>query len=73
MVDDVAEMHARPRERALHVEQAMRRVRTSGRAHGEYMDALKTFEAKEQKLQADIGVDKYASYRVIGIEGIEQK
>jgi hypothetical protein len=28
---------------------------------------------KEQKLQADIGVDKYASYRVIGIEGIEQK
>ena len=37
------------------------------------MDALKAFEVKEQKLQADIGVDKYASYRVIGIEGIEQK
>ena len=35
--------------------------------------ALKAFEVKEQKLQADIGVDKYASYRVIGIEGIEQK
>ena len=37
------------------------------------MDALKAFEAKEQQIQADIGVDKYASYRVIGIEGIEQK
>ena len=37
------------------------------------MDALKAFEAKEQKLQADLGVDKYASFRVIGIEGVEQK
>ena len=37
------------------------------------MDALKGFEAKEQKLQADLGVDKYASFRVIGIEGVEQK
>jgi hypothetical protein len=37
------------------------------------MDALKGFEAKERKLQADLGVDKYASFRVIGIEGIEQK
>jgi uncharacterized protein (DUF1330 family) len=37
------------------------------------MDALKAFEAKEQKIQTDVGVDKYASYRIIGIEGIEQK
>ena len=37
------------------------------------MDALKAFEAKEQKLQADLGVDKYASFRVVGIEGVEQK
>jgi uncharacterized protein (DUF1330 family) len=37
------------------------------------MDALKALEAKEQKLQADSGVDKYASFRVIGIEGVEQK
>ena len=37
------------------------------------MDALKAIEAKEQQIQTDVGVDKYASYRVIGIEGIEQK
>lgn len=37
------------------------------------MDTVKAFEAKEQKLQADLGADKYASFRVIGIEGVEQK
>ena len=37
------------------------------------MDAVKAFEAKQQKLHADLGVDKYASYRIIGIEGVEQK
>jgi len=36
------------------------------------MDALKAFYAKEQKLEADVG-DKYASFRAIGIEGVEQK
>jgi uncharacterized protein (DUF1330 family) len=37
------------------------------------MDALKAFEAKERKLQAEVGVDKYASFRVIGIEGATSK
>jgi uncharacterized protein (DUF1330 family) len=36
------------------------------------MDALKAFDAKQQRLDADIG-SKYASFRGIGIEGIEQK
>jgi uncharacterized protein (DUF1330 family) len=37
------------------------------------MDALKAFEVKETQIQSDVGADKYASFRVIGIEGIEQK
>jgi len=36
------------------------------------MDAVKAFYAKEHQLEADVG-SKYASFRVIGIEGIEQK
>jgi len=36
------------------------------------MDALRAFYVKEQRLEADVG-DKYASFRAIGIEGIEQK
>jgi len=36
------------------------------------MDALKTFAAKQKQLEADIG-EKYASFRGIGIEGVEQK
>lgn len=36
------------------------------------MDSLKAFEEKEQKNIADVG-SKYASFRVIGIEGVEQK
>ena len=36
------------------------------------MDAVKAFEAKQKQLEADIG-DKYASFRAIGIEGVEQK
>lgn len=36
------------------------------------MDALKAFAAKQKQLEADIG-DKYASFRAIGIEGVEQK
>jgi uncharacterized protein (DUF1330 family) len=36
------------------------------------MDALKAYNAKQQRLEADIG-SKYASFRAIGIEGIEQK
>jgi uncharacterized protein (DUF1330 family) len=36
------------------------------------IDALKAFYAKEQQLEADVG-DKYASFRAIGIEGVEQK
>jgi len=36
------------------------------------MDAFKAFFAKEQQLEADVG-DKYASFRAIGIEGVEQK
>jgi uncharacterized protein (DUF1330 family) len=36
------------------------------------MDALKAFATKQQQLEADIG-DKYANFRGIGIEGVEQK
>jgi hypothetical protein len=36
------------------------------------MDALKAFYAKETQLEADVG-KKYASFRSIGIEGVEQK
>jgi len=36
------------------------------------IDALKAYTAKEQPLEADVG-DKYASFRAIGIEGVEQK
>jgi uncharacterized protein (DUF1330 family) len=36
------------------------------------MDALKAFQEKENENVADVG-SKYASFRVIGIEGIEQK
>ena len=36
------------------------------------MDALKAFYVKEGQLEADIG-HKYASFRAIGIEGVEQK
>lgn len=36
------------------------------------MDALKAFAEKQKQLETDIG-DKYASFRGIGIEGIEQK
>jgi uncharacterized protein (DUF1330 family) len=36
------------------------------------MDAVKAFYVKEGQLEADIG-HKYASFRAIGIEGVEQK
>jgi len=36
------------------------------------MDTLKAFAVKQKQLEADIG-DKYASFRAIGIEGVEQK
>jgi len=36
------------------------------------MDTVKAFEDKEGRNVADVG-SKYASFRVIGIEGIEQK
>jgi len=36
------------------------------------MDTLKAFYAKEKLLETNIG-NKYASFRAIGIEGIEQK
>jgi uncharacterized protein (DUF1330 family) len=36
------------------------------------MDALKAFYGKEKQLEADVG-NKYASFRAIGIEGVEQK
>jgi len=36
------------------------------------MDTLKAFYAKEKLLETDVG-NKYASFRAIGIEGIEQK
>ena len=36
------------------------------------MDAVKAFYAKQHQLDADVG-SKYASFREIAIEGIEQK
>jgi uncharacterized protein (DUF1330 family) len=36
------------------------------------MDALEAFEAKQKQLEADVG-SKYASFRAVGIEGVEQK
>ena len=36
------------------------------------MDTLKAFAAKQTQLEADVG-KKYASFRAIGIEGVEQK
>ena len=36
------------------------------------MDTLKAFGVKQKQLEADVG-NKYASFRAIGIEGVEQK
>ena len=36
------------------------------------IDAVKAFEEKQKQLEADVG-NKYASFRAVGIEGIEQK
>ena len=36
------------------------------------MDAAKAYNAKQRQLEAEVG-DKYASFRAIGIEGVEQK
>ena len=36
------------------------------------MDAIKAFYDKQHQLDVDVG-SKYASFRVVGIEGIEQK
>ena len=36
------------------------------------MDAVKAFYNKEARLEADVG-RKYASFRAVGIEGVEQK
>ena len=36
------------------------------------MDAVKAFYTKEHQLEADVG-SKYASFRIVGVEGIEQK
>jgi uncharacterized protein (DUF1330 family) len=36
------------------------------------MDAVKAFNEKQERLEADIGA-KYASFRAIAIEGVEQK
>ncbi len=36
------------------------------------MDALKAFYDKQKPLEADVG-SKYASFRIIAIEGVEQK
>ncbi len=36
------------------------------------MDALKAFFVKEKQLEADVG-NKYASFRAIGVEGVEPK
>ena len=36
------------------------------------MDAVKAFYAKEQQLEADLG-HKYASFRAVGIEGVQPK
>ena len=35
-------------------------------------NAVKTFEVKQKQLEADVG-NKYASFRAVGIEGVEQK
>jgi uncharacterized protein (DUF1330 family) len=36
------------------------------------MDSLKAFNVKQQQLEAEVG-NKYASFRAIGIEGVEPK
>jgi uncharacterized protein (DUF1330 family) len=36
------------------------------------MEAVKAFETKQKQLEADVG-NKYASFRAVGIEGVEQK
>jgi uncharacterized protein (DUF1330 family) len=36
------------------------------------MDAVKAYNAKQRQLEAEMG-DKYATFRAIGIEGVEQK
>ena len=36
------------------------------------MDAVKAFYAKEQQLEAELG-NKYASFRAVGIEGVQPK
>jgi uncharacterized protein (DUF1330 family) len=36
------------------------------------IDAVKAYNAKQRQLQAEVG-KKYASFRAIGIEGVEQK
>jgi hypothetical protein len=36
------------------------------------IDAVRAFYDKEGKLEADVG-NKYASFRAVGIEGVEQK
>jgi uncharacterized protein (DUF1330 family) len=36
------------------------------------MDTLKAFNAKQTQLEEDVG-KKYASFRAVGIEGVEQK
>ena len=36
------------------------------------MDAVKAFYVKQKRIEADVG-SKYAGFRVIGIEGVEQK
>jgi hypothetical protein len=36
------------------------------------MDAVKAYNAKQRQLEAEMG-DKYATFRAIGIEGVEPK
>jgi hypothetical protein len=36
------------------------------------MDAVKAFYDKQGRLETDVG-NKYASFRAVGIEGVEQK
>ena len=36
------------------------------------MDAVKAFYVKQKQIEAEVG-NKYASFRVIGIDGVEQK
>ena len=36
------------------------------------MDTLKAFNVKQRQLEAELG-DKYASFRGVAIEGVEQK